>query len=634
MFRLCPLLLLPFCLFAQPEFAALTRAYDALRIKSYDAAVAAFQEAIAAAPARPDIRKDLAYAYLKIGENDAAREQFGKAMELDPKDESVALEFAFLSFEAKDDQVPNKALARRIFDRFRHTGNATAERAFQNIDAPLKQGIERWTQALQIGPESFSAHYELAQLAEQRDDLALAEDHYLKAWRMLPARKSVLLDLGRVRKQHNHTEEGNAALLAASRGGEPRAADKARELLPSRYPYVYEFRKALDLDPGNTVLHRELAYLLLKMGENAAAEVEFEALTKSAPDDLLAAAQLGFLYLGRKERVRAMPLFQRVLDGNDRELSAKVRSAIEPHLMAEKSLKAGYFKDALRYLNIAHESDPGDPDVMLKLGWTYNMLHDDKTALDWFKQARRSDDDKIASEANRAYEALKPGVERVRTTVWALPFYSTRWKDAFAYGQIKTEFRVDRLPFTPYLSIRMIADARPSVPVSQALSERSFIFGVGVRRTWRRFTGWAEAGNAVNEAGNAVNYVTHSMLPDYRGGLNWARGWKTESNLFLETTADEVYVSRFNKDWLTSLQSRAGYKWLLINANLTADAQHQYWANFVEAGPGVRFHVPSAPRGMVFSVSFLRGVYLINEGNPRRPNFNDVRAGFWYALTK
>jgi hypothetical protein len=24
---------------------------------------------------------------------------------------------------------------------------------------------------------------------------------------------------------------------------------------------------------------------------------------------------------------------------------------------------------------------------------------------------------------------------------------------------------------------------------------------------------------------------------------------------------------------------------------------------------------------------------LSNTGNPRRPNFNDLRAGFWYAFT-
>ena len=42
--------------------------------------------------------------------------------------------------------------------------------------------------------------------------------------------------------------------------------------------------------------------------------------------------------------------------------------------MAERSITAGYMKDALKYLKIAHESDPLDFAVMLQLGAAYNML--------------------------------------------------------------------------------------------------------------------------------------------------------------------------------------------------------------------------------------------------------------------
>ena len=54
----------------------------------------------------------------------------------------------------------------------------------------------------------------------------------------LPDRRSVLVDLGRVWLALNRTPEAHAALLAASRGGEPRAAELARELLPAHYPFV------------------------------------------------------------------------------------------------------------------------------------------------------------------------------------------------------------------------------------------------------------------------------------------------------------------------------------------------------------------------------------------------------------
>jgi hypothetical protein len=70
------------------------------------------------------------------------------------------------------------------------------------------------------------------------------------------------------------------------------------------------------------------------------------------------------------------------------------------------------------------------------------------------------------------------------------------------------------------------------------------------------------------------------------------------------------------------------------NANATVDATGQYWANYVETGPGVRFRFEGMPTSLLFSVNALRGAYLINQGNPRGPNFNDVRVGIWYAFSK
>jgi Tfp pilus assembly protein PilF len=90
--------------FAQPRdaaFQASERAYTALRARDYDVAVPAFLAAIQAAPARADLRKDLAYTYLKIGEPTLARDQFRAGMRLDPADPTAALEYAFLCYETK-----------------------------------------------------------------------------------------------------------------------------------------------------------------------------------------------------------------------------------------------------------------------------------------------------------------------------------------------------------------------------------------------------------------------------------------------------------------------------------------------------------------------------------------------------
>lgn len=648
-----------------PDPAA--RAYDALRAKDYDAAIASFREAIELAPSRASIRKDLAYTLLKTGDTEEARDQFEAAMKLDPADDHVALEYAFLCYETKQ-----QVSARRIFDRIRKTGNPVAAEAFENIDRPLREGIARWLKAVELDPENFSAHEELAKLAEQRDEISLAAGHFEKAWRLRPARRDLLLDLGRVWQEQGRKDDAMSALLAASRSAEPRIAEQARELLPGRYPYVYEFEKALALDPANLELRRELAYLYLEMKSGPQAEKQFEQVLAIDPADLLSAAQLGLLRLARGDSAGATPLLEQALAGKDDELADRVRSALgmpqvlhrrpeEPRSavsdqaknLADKSLEKGYLKDAIKYLEIAHENDPLDFDVILKLGRTYNILKDDRDAVRYFDLARRSPDPDTAAEAARAYGNLHPEFELFRTTLWIYPTFSTRWHDLFAYAQLKTELHLPRWWLHPYASARFIGDADGPVNIAnlgpEYLSERSAILAIGAATsTFHGATAWFEAGESLRYSPSAADPGV--VVPDYRGGVSYAKGWGEllatgRHGLFAETNDDGLYVSRFDHDTLLYLQNRAGYTLraletfglhaqLYWNFNATVDAKGQYWADFAETGPGLKFRLESLHAPLTFSVNAVRGVYLLNQGNPGRPNFNDVRIGIWYAFTR
>ena len=651
-----------------PAIGPLEQAYRSLHSRDYDLAVDFFRKAVEAAPARGSIRKDLAYTYLKIGRNEAARDQFAEAMRLDPQDHHVALEYAFLCHE-----TGKSVEARRVFDRIRKTGDptarATAQQAFENIDRPLEEGIERWRKALEKSPDNFSVHRELAELAERRDELELAAEHYEKAWRLRPDLRSLLVDLGRVWQSTGRAEAAASALLAASRGAEPMAAERARELLPARYPYVYEFRRALELDPKNVELHRELAYLLLAMDRREEAEREFRAIVRLTPEDLLSTAQLGFLLLARKDSAAALPLLERVLKGPDEELADRVRTALgmpqtlkrrpetprakvslEAKTLAERSLEAGYMKDAAKYLAVAHETDPADFAVMLKLGWTHNILKQDELALGWFDLARRSPEPLVAAEAGRAYGNLRPAQARLRTSVWLFPVYSTRWRDLFSYGQVKTEARLGKLPLRPYVSIRFVGDTRRTTgdALPQYLSESSIILGIGLATPpWHGAVSWFEAGTAVSYLWARKDQPR--VAPDYRGGVSFSRGFGRllggeAAGVFFETTADAVFLSRFQNDVIVYSQNRLGVtlpafasgfqSQLFWNYHVTADAQRQYWANFFESGPGLRFRWHWMPPSLSFTVSALRGAYRVMDGNPRAPVFYDLRVGIWYAYTR
>jgi tetratricopeptide (TPR) repeat protein len=566
------------------------QAYSALRDKDYVKAVAGFERALAAQPPppadrAPAIHKDLAYTLLKIGENERARDQFAEAVRLDPADDHAALEYAFLCYETKQ-----PAMARRVFARLRNSAHETADRAtaaqaFQNIDTPLADAIARWQQALLLDPSNFSAHEELAGLAVQRDEFALAVEHYQSALRLKPQRTDLRLDLGRVFQQIGRDAEALAAWKEAAQSADARVAETARDLLPP---------------------------------------AELASLPPSAPAAAPAA------------RVTA--------------------SARE---MASKSLEKGYLQDAVKYLWVAHQTDPADFEVMLDMGRAYNFLRDDQQALKWFDQARRSPDARVAGLASKAYHNLAPALERFRTTVWAFPMFSSRWHDTFAYAQIKTELRVPHWVVHPYLSVRFIGDVRGATQSGasispQNLSENSVILGAGVAtNSWHGAMGWFEAGESLRYRDTAADVTARAAraVPDYRGGLSYAKGFghllsSGAHGPYAELGGDGVFVSRFSNDTIVYSQNRTGYTFaqaetflgfhpqMYWNWNVATDVKRQYWANTVETGPGVRFRFEGLPAGMRFSVDAMRGVYLINEGNPRRPNFNDLRIGIWYAVTR
>ena len=158
-------------------------------------------------------------------------------------------------------------------------------------------------------------------------------------------------------------------------------------------------------------------------------------------------------------------------------------------------------------------------------------------------------------------------------------------------------------------------------------------------RQWHGAMGWFEAGST-------ISYLTGVPTRDLRGGASFSRNFgksmAAESNgWFNETTADSVFISRFDNDFINYAQNRTGYTSTIAGFkvqafwanNVTFDVKRQAWANFFETGPGVRFHPPGTPKALWVQVNPVHGIYLMNEGNPQGPSFNDFRVGVWFAFT-
>ena len=656
---------------SEPERASLNRAYELLREKKYLLAIDQLVTAIQAAPRRTDIRKELAYAYLKVGERELAREMFEQALQLEPQDLRAALELAFLCYE-----TGQEARALELLDLVRRSGDEeskkTAGETLARVDSALRASIEQWDAAVKQDAGNRAARLELASYLEKHREPERAAEQYLAAWRLPRRRDETLLGLARSRHDAGDGEGAVGAWLLASRSPDTRIAERARSRLPARQPFAGEYRKALELDPANTTLRRELAFLWLAVAQAGQAIQEFEAVVRQDTKDMLAAAQLGLLYMERNQPALARPLLEKVAAGPDAGLARKAREALtkssngssarrtpvshrpgsetaQPHkALGEKSLALSYLNDALREFQIAHEIDPGDSDVALKLGVVHNILHDDREALRWFREAMNSDDPAVAAEAKRNYNNLAPQFQRVQVSLWTLPMFSTRYHDAFDYAQLKAELRLGSVPVHPYLSLRLVGDwkRKTGEPLPQFLSESSLIGAVGVRTSvWQGFMLWAEAG----EAGSYLHKPppgTPRLGPDYRGGVAWSRNFGASlggesRGAFAEVNVDAVFLSRFQNNLINYWQMRHGYRLpqlgplrsqVFWNTNVTFDRLRQYYANFVELGPGVRFRVPRISPPLDVTISGLRGVYLVNEYNPRKPNYYDLRVGLWYSM--
>jgi tetratricopeptide (TPR) repeat protein len=471
-------------------------------------------------------------------------------------------------------ETGRRAESRRVFLRVSQAAAGTArdkaERALSALDQDLAEAIARWTEAARREPDSDSVQEELAKLAEEQGDLAAAERHFSAALLRKPARREFLLDIARVRRQMGLVVESSEALIAATRAPSVRIAELARERLPP-------------------------------------ASITRETIERSWA-------------------FREQPALNRPLHSK----TAETVSILE---LAARSYERGFLDDADRYYRQALDADPGNEQAKLRLGWLANLRGEDRAALRWFDSLRRASDPRIAAEAASAWRRLIDQQARRHVTIWATPLYSTRWHSAFAYGQTQVAFRLSRLPIEPYLSVRFAADfGARNAPLP--LSERAITPAAGIRtKPWRGVTSWFEAG------GNAGN----TRGGDLRGGLAHSKGLGAvigaEAPGWFYLTENSVnYASRFAHDTLFATRNRAGWGgrqfelgWLFAAGT---DTRREYWANYYETGPSLRWRAPRLPANITFFAELVRGANPIVEGNPRGPRYHDARIGVWYAIRR
>ena len=561
------------------------RGYAALRAGQYDEAVAAFDRALQADPALRHVRKDLAYTLLRRGDREEARDHFDRLRREDPSDEQSALEYAFLCYETRRVQE-----ARRTFHMLRLAAKdervrQTAAEAFQNVDRPLREGIERWSEAVRRAPQQWSAHEELAQLAEMRDELALAAEHYELAWKLRPQKLELLLALGRVWRELGQEDRARAALATALKRGSTRVSEQAREMLRGEAPQTELAMPAAPATPVQAAILAAAPLPALEMGERSLAGSYlndayryFRMAVEEEPDNAKAQYLLGVtanLLQKDEEALRWFAMARRARDAAIAERARESYLALKP-----------------RYSRFRTEA------------WVIPFVSTRWRGTFAFGQ--------VKAQWRRPWLPVEP-------------YLSLRFVGDSAGAR---------------------QASKALLPLY--LSEKSLIAAVGASRALHRTTfAWFEAGRSW--AYGEQRFYEPRWRWDARGGISLLKGWGTllggrEGGLFHEVNLDGVFASRFRNNMLAYVQNRSGYTFAPMPGgtqcqvyavwNVTGDRRGEYWGNFAEAGLGVRVLSPALPQGMSWRAEFVRGAHLRNESNPWGPNYWDFRTGIWYARTR
>jgi predicted CXXCH cytochrome family protein len=283
---------------SRPEFYfELANAYS--RANQHEAAIPYYEEALRREPRYAMARQHYAEALARAGRpTDAAKAL--EASTLRDAGTLNALGAAYLSLGQIDRALATLRLA--------PGGDSAIPEIYVNLGIALSRGGDvtaaaaAFHEALRISPSSTAAHSNLATVFDRQGNWAKAEYHFQKAIWSDPDHAVPHYNYGRAlagRKMFTHAESE----LEAAVGLDPRFAEAAAGLglvlaqtaRPERA--IEQYRRAIGINPGLTSAHYNLGLALLGQGKGGEAKAQFEAVLASDPGDASAHLYLGKILL-------------------------------------------------------------------------------------------------------------------------------------------------------------------------------------------------------------------------------------------------------------------------------------------------------------------------------------------------
>jgi tetratricopeptide (TPR) repeat protein len=293
-------------------------------------------------PARAEFYVELAGAYSRTNQNDAAIPYYEEALRRDPHDLAARRNYAAaltslgrLSDAAKvletpepHDAVTLNALGAAWLNLGRFDRALAALRLallndpdlpeiyvnlgtalFRSGDLPAAAGA--FQSALRASPALTAAHSNLAAVFQKQGEFEQAEYHFRKAVWSDPDHAVPHYNYGRALAEKKMFPQAESELRGAL-ALDPRFAEAAVSLglvlaqtaQPERA--IEQYRRAIEVKPGLSPAHFNLGLALLGQGKGAEAKPHFQAVLRSDPGDASAHLYLGKILLAEGDRAPAV----------------------------------------------------------------------------------------------------------------------------------------------------------------------------------------------------------------------------------------------------------------------------------------------------------------------------------------
>lgn len=416
------------------------------------------------------------------------------------------------------------------------------------------------------------------------------------------------------------------------------------------------FLKALEADPGNSPLRKDLAYAYVRQGSLLSAADQFEIVYRTHPEDLATALELGFLYNQMNRDALSAKYFKAAAQSLDPEVSKSAREALntlrDGTIQARKEqgyelLRQNRRSEAIAVFEEVRQQDPHDYSTVMQLGYLYDEEGQKKNAERMFRAAADSANPQVAEQARTALRTTQGMRGWWFGSLYFAPFYTSRFGNEINSLDAKVGLQPSRY-FQPYIGLRLTRDTRSQtgrLPVIFSDNTAVLSLGVQSRPFGPAAVVYAEAGTAFSLLDNPQH---GRAIPDYRTGISWFKPWGSglaeavretsrRTALFGEAYSDLAYYSRYGQNVIGYLQIKEGLTLsrkhvlpmqVFAAVNLIKDSQSDFYNNVAELGPGLRL-APLKRLPMVqIQAQYLRGYYMTQghrTRNPYGPNYNDYR---------